>query len=167
MGAAQRATHRCRLLTGRHEAKHLRRDASHRMFTQCPQCHTIFRIYAEQLAQAQGRVRCGICDQSFNALENLSEYLDNFAASSSAALEEVEPVEHEHVDIAAHPSSEEPMAPEASFEPPPEASAYDRFSTSGLRGSNKEIVCHDTLLLKNPEFFEVIVSYPFLPLSEA
>ena len=96
------------------------------MFTQCPQCHTIFRIYAEQLAQAHGRVRCGICDQSFNALENLSEYLDNFAASSSAALEEVGPVEHEHVDIAAHPSSEEPMAPEASFEPPPEASAQEQ-----------------------------------------
>lgn len=93
------------------------------MFTQCSQCHTVFRIYAEQLTQAHGRVRCGICDQSFNALENLSEYLDNFAAPSSAAPEAAETVEHEHIDHTDHPAPAEPMAAEASFEPPPEVAA--------------------------------------------
>lgn len=43
------------------------------MFTQCPECSTIFRVTAEMLRAAQGRVRCGICSSSFNALEYLSE----------------------------------------------------------------------------------------------
>jgi predicted Zn finger-like uncharacterized protein len=53
------------------------------MFTQCPHCSTVFRIYAEQLTQAHGQVRCGICEGSFNALESLSEYRDGFAASTA------------------------------------------------------------------------------------
>lgn len=43
------------------------------MYTQCPQCETLFRIGAEQLAQARGVVRCGLCAHCFNALESLSE----------------------------------------------------------------------------------------------
>lgn len=43
------------------------------MYTQCPQCETLFRISAEQLAQARGVVRCGLCAHCFNALESLSE----------------------------------------------------------------------------------------------
>ena len=43
------------------------------MYTQCPDCATVFRITAEALRAAQGDVRCGVCATSFNALENLSE----------------------------------------------------------------------------------------------
>ena len=43
------------------------------MYTQCPDCATIFRVTAEALRFAQGDVRCGVCATSFNALENLSE----------------------------------------------------------------------------------------------
>ncbi len=43
------------------------------MYTQCPDCATIFRVTAETLRAAQGDVRCGVCSTSFNALENLSE----------------------------------------------------------------------------------------------
>lgn len=43
------------------------------MYTQCPDCATIFRVTAEALRTAQGDVRCGVCATSFNALENLSE----------------------------------------------------------------------------------------------
>jgi len=43
------------------------------VFTQCPDCATVFRITAEALRAAQGDVRCGVCSTSFNALENLSE----------------------------------------------------------------------------------------------
>ena len=46
------------------------------MYTQCPQCETLFRIGAEQLAQARGVVRCGLCAHCFNALESLSERPD-------------------------------------------------------------------------------------------
>jgi len=43
------------------------------VYTQCPDCATVFRITAEALRAAQGDVRCGVCSTSFNALENLSE----------------------------------------------------------------------------------------------
>jgi predicted Zn finger-like uncharacterized protein len=43
------------------------------MYTQCPQCLTIFQLSAEQLKAAGGDVRCGQCLTIFNAIENLSE----------------------------------------------------------------------------------------------
>jgi predicted Zn finger-like uncharacterized protein len=43
------------------------------VYTQCPDCATVFRVTAEALRAAQGDVRCGVCSTSFNALENLSE----------------------------------------------------------------------------------------------
>ena len=43
------------------------------MYTQCPDCATVFRVTAEALRIAQGDVRCGVCATTFNALENLSE----------------------------------------------------------------------------------------------
>jgi len=43
------------------------------MYTQCPECHVAFRITAEVLRQAAGKVRCGGCGVAFNALEYLSE----------------------------------------------------------------------------------------------
>ena len=43
------------------------------MYTQCPDCATVFRVTADALRTAQGNVRCGVCSTSFNALENLSE----------------------------------------------------------------------------------------------
>ncbi len=43
------------------------------MYTQCPDCHAAFRVSAEVLKQAAGKVRCGSCSHAFNALEFLSE----------------------------------------------------------------------------------------------
>jgi predicted Zn finger-like uncharacterized protein len=43
------------------------------VYTQCPDCTTVFRVTADALRTAQGNVRCGVCSTSFNALENLSE----------------------------------------------------------------------------------------------
>jgi predicted Zn finger-like uncharacterized protein len=39
--------------------------------TRCPHCQTTFRIRSEQLAKANGAVRCGSCLQVFKAGENL------------------------------------------------------------------------------------------------
>ena len=52
------------------------------MYTQCPDCATVFRVTAEALRFAQGDVRCGVCSTTFNALENLSEQA--FKAASDA-----------------------------------------------------------------------------------
>lgn len=41
------------------------------MHTQCPECNTVFRITAEQLNAAGGRVRCGECHAVFNAAQHL------------------------------------------------------------------------------------------------
>lgn len=41
------------------------------MFTTCTHCNTRFRLAAEQLKAAQGHVRCGQCQQVFDAYENL------------------------------------------------------------------------------------------------
>jgi len=43
------------------------------MYTQCPHCSTAFRVTAQVLKQAAGKVRCGGCGAAFNALEFLSE----------------------------------------------------------------------------------------------
>ena len=45
------------------------------MYTQCPECDVAFRVTAEVLKQAAGKVRCGGCGVAFNALANLSEEL--------------------------------------------------------------------------------------------
>lgn len=39
------------------------------MKTRCPDCQTVFRITAEQLAARAGKVRCGHCRKVFNALD--------------------------------------------------------------------------------------------------
>jgi len=41
------------------------------MYTYCPECEAIFRITAETVGAADGRVRCGECNRVFNSLERL------------------------------------------------------------------------------------------------
>jgi len=43
------------------------------MYTQCPECETTFKLGADDLRRANGKVRCGDCDTVFNALEYLAE----------------------------------------------------------------------------------------------
>ena len=53
------------------------------MYTQCPECDVAFRVTAEVLKQAAGKVRCGGCGVAFNALLHLSEAIPAAAAQSS------------------------------------------------------------------------------------
>ncbi len=50
------------------------------MYTQCPDCSTAFRVTADILRQAAGKVRCGGCGNAFNALEYLSETMPGQAS---------------------------------------------------------------------------------------
>lgn len=43
------------------------------MYTQCPSCHTVFRVLQKQLEIAHGKVRCSHCQSIFNALANLKK----------------------------------------------------------------------------------------------
>lgn len=45
------------------------------MNTQCPHCKTMFRIVPAQLAAAEGRVRCGHCNEVFDARRRLQKEL--------------------------------------------------------------------------------------------
>ncbi|NNM62765.1 MAG: DUF3426 domain-containing protein [Steroidobacteraceae bacterium] len=53
------------------------------MYTQCPQCETIFRLSAEILHAASGQVRCGRCGGAFNALDRIAERTDTFKLGES------------------------------------------------------------------------------------
>jgi len=65
------------------------------MYTQCPECSTAFRVTADVLKQAAGKVRCGGCGNAFNALEYLSEAMPEQAEAdeplASAAAITAEP----------------------------------------------------------------------------
>ena len=52
------------------------------MYTQCPECDVAFRVTAEVLKQAAGKVRCGGCGVAFNALAHLSEEMPAAAVQS-------------------------------------------------------------------------------------
>ncbi len=43
------------------------------MYTQCPNCYTLFELPEGELKRANGKVRCGECDCVFDAAENQAE----------------------------------------------------------------------------------------------
>ena len=63
------------------------------MQTQCPYCDTKFRVTETQVQAAAGLVRCGVCEEVFNAIEVASQHkhqvslLDNIPAEESPAKE--------------------------------------------------------------------------------
>jgi len=63
------------------------------MYTQCPDCSTAFRVTADVLKQAAGKVRCGGCGNAFNALAYLSESMPEQSAprEDKEALPELTP----------------------------------------------------------------------------
>ena len=55
------------------------------MLPRCPSCQTTFRVTTEQLKVRLGKVRCGSCQQVFNALEALVDALPDAAANNLPA----------------------------------------------------------------------------------
>ena len=45
------------------------------MYTQCPECLTIFKLGGTELGAARGSVRCGHCAATFDALRTIAEQL--------------------------------------------------------------------------------------------
>lgn len=93
------------------------------MYTLCPFCRTLFGINAQQLAAAQGRVRCGVCRAAFSALDNLSEQPDDLLSlpvmhpqeaqksphdAPTSAPEEVMGIHDAHPEQAPAPTKHEP-----------------------------------------------------------
>lgn len=86
------------------------------MLTRCPRCETTFRVTPEQLKARQGRVRCGHCQNVFNAIDTLVE-----APAVPVAVPNP-PQEASAVD-AALPATAVAPAPAAEAETPVEAPA--------------------------------------------
>ena len=95
------------------------------MFTDCPSCERMFRIRAAQLMVADGWVRCGYCEETFYALERLSDtpikqppvlrQSDEVAAELPAV--NVEPEQEEVPELApAEPEQDQPVADETAPE---------------------------------------------------
>jgi predicted Zn finger-like uncharacterized protein len=61
------------------------------MYTQCPECDTIFRVTATVLRAAQGQVRCGVCDATFDAVRYLMDEIDSGVNAASASQIILEP----------------------------------------------------------------------------
>jgi predicted Zn finger-like uncharacterized protein len=57
------------------------------VFTQCPDCGTVFRVTATVLRAARGQVRCGVCDATFDALQYLTEEIDAEGGEADAGAE--------------------------------------------------------------------------------
>jgi predicted Zn finger-like uncharacterized protein len=86
--------------------------------TRCASCGTVFRVVQDQLKVSEGWVRCGRCDQVFNALEGLFD-LDRdvppdwdeppeSASMPGASTGRTRPVDLDEADI---PLGIEPVAP--------------------------------------------------------
>ena len=75
------------------------------MYTQCPDCSTAFRVTADVLKQAAGKVRCGGCGNAFNALEYLSEAMPAQAAADETAAPDAPLTAEADLPGASHPKS--------------------------------------------------------------
>jgi predicted Zn finger-like uncharacterized protein len=80
------------------------------MYTRCTHCDTVFRVTPQQLQVSSGKVRCGRCNQVFDAFSSLSAQLplqqdapaaartpraEEGPAAAWRAVEDVRPLEHE------------------------------------------------------------------------
>ncbi len=99
------------------------------MYTQCPHCGTAFRVTAQVLKQAAGKVRCGGCGAAFNALEFLSEEKPEVTApATEQSLPELAP-ESSLADV-----DTPPEPPPAAISPEQSAAlrqTLDRLSDGG------------------------------------
>ncbi|MGQ0659213.1 MAG: DUF3426 domain-containing protein [Chromatiales bacterium] len=91
------------------------------MLTRCPHCKTAYRLQAEQLQVARGRVQCGRCATQFDALDHLLEesLVAATVAPSGPPGRSATPTLAASLDETLPPVYTEPAAPlaEASFLP--------------------------------------------------
>ena len=84
------------------------------MYTQCPECNTIFRVQDEHLRPARGKVRCGQCMAVFNAAEHRIDQLPAEAATVAGERERPPTADE---PPAVSPPSDEPLAEETPAPP--------------------------------------------------
>lgn len=83
--------------------------------TQCPHCHTTFRVAHDQLKLRAGLVRCGACKQIFNGIENLLRP-EELPGTSTPPATQYTAAEPEPAATPAAPPEETVAEPEAPSE---------------------------------------------------
>ncbi|HEU4529615.1 MAG TPA: DUF3426 domain-containing protein [Steroidobacteraceae bacterium] len=95
------------------------------MYTQCPQCQTVFRVTAAMLKAAKGRVRCGRCAHVFDALTFLIDIDEAATDTATPAVEAQIEADEFEIELNADPGAElaadapdveTPDVPEAALE---------------------------------------------------
>jgi predicted Zn finger-like uncharacterized protein len=99
------------------------------MYTQCPECLTIYRIPVDALTRAHGRARCGVCRAEFDALATLVDHLppepvgqlERHTPGPLPILDvpAMRPKAGQHDLFAPPPEEEEEVAPAPTFVQPP------------------------------------------------
>jgi len=92
------------------------------MYTQCPHCQTCFRIAEAHLKVARGKVRCGSCQEIFDATGHLYARLPATPENMLPPADEIRitpqdlsRLDHEHIDLSS-PAAHDP-APAAKQKP--------------------------------------------------
>ena len=84
--------------------------------TRCPACSTVFRVVQDQLRVSEGWVRCGQCQEVFNALETL---FDLAPLAAPEAPVEAPPIETPVSQAPAGPVPRAPQDPAIAAPAPP------------------------------------------------
>lgn len=102
------------------------------MFTRCPHCDTVFRVTPQQLQVSSGQVRCGRCQEVFDAFSTLTSRLSG-GRPEEAAVAAARPAQ------AARPARPEPLpqrgetTQESGFVAAPEGAAFHTGGAAPMR----------------------------------
>lgn len=87
--------------------------------TRCPACSTVFRVVQDQLRVSEGWVRCGQCQEVFNALETLFDLGVSGTAETPAGPSPTTPPQPSPLPATPVPATPVPAAPTAAWPPAP------------------------------------------------
>jgi predicted Zn finger-like uncharacterized protein len=105
--------------------------------TRCPECDTRFKVSEEQLAAHEGLVRCGRCQNVFNAREYLQS--EEPSPQLSLPIEEPSAATEDAAADASAPAIDEVAAPDAaSIEPTADAEPAPAESDTIASGSDND-----------------------------
>jgi predicted Zn finger-like uncharacterized protein len=109
--------------------------------TQCPHCHTTFRVAQDQLKLRAGLVRCGNCKQIFNGIEHLLP--PEGSAKPSLPPEAPAPIENP-------PTGNAPLPSHIEDAPAPTPAPTSEDSPSSTTGSPDDPLLRMTLINVSP-----------------
>jgi len=95
--------------------------------TQCPHCHTTFRVVHDQLKLRAGLVRCGSCKQIFNGIQYLlrPDQVGQVPTKNTPDTPRPPDIKHAVADKPVRPAMAEPTRPPAPPPPPVEFTEPD------------------------------------------